>query len=227
MVTELVVEEIKIKGGQKIRTAAYATPNKTLFNGLFWLGKGLRWLMECKSNNMTRAIQPRDVRALWKLWEAHKADFELAQKSSDAPTSILEFNHKILLPHPSEMRRYKNIKIARIAGEIHQYCHTCMSRDSASGTHIYNMVDYGEIVEAQVVCEGFMKLHIGTGLPIEGKEGEWDTGIEMPSLAELGQEIPSGDLDELSFAEPSIIAPESGLPDAPDTQEGNGVILPK
>lgn len=214
MVTELIVEEVKIKGGMKILTASYSTPNKVLFNGLFFLGKALRWLMECKSNNMTRAIQPRDIRNLWLLWNAHKQDFDLAQKSSDSPSPVLEFNHKILLPHPKEMRRYKNIKIQRVASEIHSYCHVCMSRDSADGTHIYEMVDYDDILEAQKVCEDVMLLFVGTGEQV--KPGEWSTGLEMPALVELGQEIPSGDLDVLTFAEPSSDSPSSHLPDAPD-----------
>lgn len=216
MVTELVVEEIKIQGGQKIRTAAYKTPNKVLYSSMYFLGKALRWLLECKSNNMTRAVQPRDIRALWQLWNAHKADLALSQKFSDAPTSVLEFNHLILFPHPAEMQRYKNIKIQRVANEIHNYAHVCMTRDSADGTHIYHMADFQEILEAQVVCEELMKLHIGSGEPIPGKPGEWDTGIPIPALTELGNEEPTGDLDIMMFAEPSKASPGSHLPDAPD-----------
>lgn len=216
MITELVVEEVKIKGGTKIRTAAYKTPNKTLYNGLFFIGKGLRWMMECKSNNMTRGIQPSDVRKLWQLWEAHKADLKLAQKNSDAPTGLLEFNRVILLPHPSEMRRYKNLKIQRIASEWHDYSHASMSVDSADGTQIVTMADYEDIQASQEVCEDVMKLFIGDGQAVDGEAGKWNTGMELPSIAELGMEVPDGDLDELSFAEPSITAPESGLPDAPD-----------
>lgn len=213
-ITELIVEEVKIKGGTKIKVAPYKTPNKTLFNGLFFIGKGLRWLMECKSNNMTRTVQPTDVRHLWLLWEAHKQDFAIAQKNSDSPTGVIEMYRTVLLPHPAEMRRYKNLKIQRVATEWHDYAHACMSRDSASGVQIYSMVDYSEIVEAQKVVEEVMTLFIGSGKKLA--DGQWDIGIDLPPLAELGQEIPDGDLDSLSFAEPSLTDPESGLPDTPD-----------
>lgn len=222
-ITELVVEEVKIKGGSKIRVAAYKTPNKTLFNGMFFIGKLLRWLMECKSNNMTRGIQPSDIRKLWLLWDAHKLDFQTAQKNSDAPTGVLEFQRVILLPHPSEMRRYKNLKIQRVASELHDYAHACMSVDSADGVQIVDLADYKDITSAQKVCEEVMNLFVGTGKPIKDKLGAWNTGIEIPALVELGQEIPDGDLDQLAFAEPSITAPASGLPDAPDTEAGSTI----
>jgi len=217
MVTELVVEAVKIKGGQKMYVAEYVTPNKMLYDGLTWLGKGLRWLMECKSNNMTRAVQPHDIRKLWKLWEAHKKDFDLGQKHSDSPTPVYEFRRSILLPHPKEMRRYKNIKIQRVASEIHFYCHVAMTRDSSDGTHIYDLSDYEEIQAAQLVCEEFMLLHVGTGQPIEGQPGKWSIGLDIPPLTEVGTEVPPADLDTLTFEEPSSTAPDSVLPDAPDT----------
>lgn len=216
MVTELVVKEVKIKGGARIAVAAYATPNKVLFDSMFWLGKLLRWLMECKSNNMTRAIQPRDIRQLWQLWEAHKVDLDMSQKFSDSPGPVHEFNFQVLLPHPDEMRRYKNLKIQRAANEIHAYIHTAMTRDSASGHAIYEMIDYEEIKELQTNVEEILKVFVGTGKPT-GKPGEWDTGVPIPALVELGQEIPKGDLSMMSFAEPSSEAPSHHLPDAPDT----------
>lgn len=216
MVTELIVEEIKIQGGRKIRTAAYKTPNETLHDSMFIVGKLLRWLMKSKSNNMTRSIQPRDVRELWQMWEAHKKILDLAQKFSDSPSPVHEFNRVILLPHPSELQRFKNIKLQGVGNALHGYVHTCMTRDSADGTYIYEMIDYEEVLEAQRHCEQKMLLFVGTGQPLKDQPGHWDTGLPMPSLAELGTEIPSGDLDMLSFAEPSIDAPGSHLPDAPD-----------
>lgn len=216
-ITELVVEKIEIKGGTKIKVATYATPNKTLYNGLFYIGKALRWLMECKSNNMTRGIQPRDVRDLWKLWNAHKSDFELMQQHSDSPFPAHEFNRMITLPHPHEMMRYKNLKIQRIASELHDYAHVCMSVDSAEGTEIVEMSDYQDIQEAQRVCEEVMKMFIGTGESLGS--GKWDTGMDLPALTALGEEVPSGDLDFLTYAEPSKTSPDSGLPDAPDIDD--------
>lgn len=216
-ITELIVTDVQIKGGTKIKVAAYETPNKALFNGMFIIGKVLRWLMETRSNNMTRAIQPADIRALWKLWNAHKLDLDLAQKNSDAPVSVIEMYRTILLPHPTEMRRYKNLKIQRIAMEIHDYAFACMSRDTASGTNIVDMTDYAEIVEAQKVVEQVMVLFVGTG--DKKADGQWDTGIDLPAITELGKEIPDGDLDALSFGEPSKTDVQAGLPDAPDIDD--------
>lgn len=223
-ITELVVEEVKIEGGQQIRTAAYRTPNNTLFNGLTWLSKGLLFMMECKSNNMSKSMQPRDVTDLWKLWNAHKADFALAQKFSNHPMPIIEFKHTILMPNPVEMRRYRNMKVQRVASQWFSYCHVCMSRDSSLGTYIVEMADYDEIVQAQEATEAVMTMFFGTGLPIEGEVGKWDTGIELPALSELGHIVPDNDMDALVFAEPSIGAPASGLPDAKDTPAGGPIV---
>ena len=208
---------MRIKGGRKIKCAAYKTPNRALFHALFYIGKSLRWMMEIRSNNMQAGIQPRDVRKFWQLWEVHKQDLAISQKYSDSPAPVMEFARVILLPHPSEMRRYKNMKIQRLASELHEYAHVCMSIDSAEGNDIVRMVDYDDIVEAQAEVEEKLKWLIGDGS--KGGDGEWNTGVEMPALVELGTEIPDGDLDELSFAEPSFAAPESGLKDAPDTDE--------
>lgn len=217
-ITELIVEEVQIKGGRQIKTAAYKTPNRALFHSLFYIGKALRWLMEVRSNNMSAGMQPRDIRKFWQLWHVHKKDLEISQKFSDAPAPVLEFSRVILLPHPSEMRRYKNMKIQRVASELHEYAHVCMSIDSAEGTDIVRMADYADILEAQSEVEEKLLWLMGTGN--KTKDGEWDTGIEMPALLELGTEIPDGDLDELSFAEASFSAAASGLPDAKDESPG-------
>lgn len=210
------MEEVKIRGGKKIKCAAYKTPNRSLHAGLFYIGKGLRWLMECRSNNMTSGTQPRDIRKFWQLWNVHKEDFEKSQKYSDSPAPVMEFARVILLPHPSEMRRYKNMKIQRAASELHEYAHVCMSTDSSEGTDIVRIADYNDIKEAQAEVEEKLKWLLGTGQK-KGKGGGYDTGVEMPALLELGTEVPDGDIDELSFVEPSFEAPVSGLPDAEDT----------
>lgn len=213
-VTELVVKEVKIKGGAKIMVAAYMTPNQVLFHGLNYIGKLMRWLYEIDSNNTTAALKPRDVRKLWGVWDFHKKDLDLGHKFRDRPGVILEITTAILLPHPDELRRYKNMKIQRVAHALHEYAHVCMSRDSADGHEIYNMADYDDIVEAQKVTEEFIKFAVGTGQP-DGKGG-FDTGEPLPPLVELGREIPSGDLDLVRFNERSKEAADSGLPDAPD-----------
>lgn len=214
-VTELIVEEVKIEGGAQIIVQKLYTPNKTLFNGLFFLGKLLRWMMECKSNDMTRGLKPRDVRAIWALWVAHKADFKSAQANSDAPEPVHNINRLITLPHPKEMMRYKNLKISRVAQEIHDYCHTCMGVDSSHANQIVTMADYQDIVEAQRIAEDVMTMFMGTGQRKE--DGSYDTGMDLPAMSALGREVPDGDLDFMIYGEPSKIDPRAGLPDAPDT----------
>ena len=71
-VTELVVKEIKIKGGAKIVVGKYMTPNQVLFHGINYVGKLMRWLYEIDSNNTTAALKPRDIRKLWGVWDFHK-----------------------------------------------------------------------------------------------------------------------------------------------------------
>lgn len=217
-VTELVVKEVKIKGGNQILTAAYMTPNNVLFHGLNYLGKLMRWLYEIDTNNTTAALKPRDIRRMWDVWNFHKLDMELGHKNFDAPGTVMEMTRAVLLPHPEELRRYKNMKIQRVASAIHQHCHVCMSVDSADGHEIYQLSDYKDIVESQNITEEVFKFVVGTGQP-DGNGG-YDTGAALPALVELGREEPSGDLDLIRFNERSSGATDSGLPDAPDLPPG-------
>lgn len=219
-VTELVVKEVAVKGGAKITVAKYMTPNNVLFHGLNYVGKLMRWLYEIDSNNTTAALKPRDIRKFWGVWNFHKKDLELGHKHFDGPGVIIEMTQAILLPHPEELRRYKNMKIQRVASALHQYAHVCMSRDSADGHEIYNMADYDDIVEAQNITEEMLKFVIGTGE--KRSDGSFDTGNPLPPLVELGREEPSGDLDLVLFNERSSENTDSGLPDAPDRDLNGG-----
>lgn len=224
MITELIVEEVKTKGSERIKVEQYPTTNQALQSTQSMIGKILRWLMVCQSNNMVRGVQARNVVEFWELWNAHKEDFKNSMKLGNSPAPTHEMYLYILLPSRSEMRRYKNIKVQRVAHALYYYAHVCMSRDSADGTQIWDMADYKDILDAQKAVEATVTLWIGNGQPLLDTDnvvipGQFNVGIKLPPMSELGQEVPTGDGNSLYFAEPSLTAPDTGIIDAPSGQE--------
>lgn len=217
MKTELILQETKILGGEKIEASVYPTPSLALHASMGVLSNLLFWLFECQSNSTMRSIHPLDSIETNLAWVAYKKVLKKFHKASGSANPGLRMTHKLALPTPAMMRRYRNRKIQGLAFQIFNHIHVNMSLDISRGRQLYNLVDYKTIEKSQEITEDFISLYIGTGLPIEGKEGEWDTGMDMPAFIELGELSPDNDLDVMTFEEPSVLASDAGLGDVPDT----------
>lgn len=216
-ITELEVVAAKITAGRKLKATAYDTSNHALHVLVRPISKALFWMFECDSNNAGRTVVPSDVSIIRAQFNYFKEELGLAKVHSNQPTANLEVAYKILLPHETEMVKFVNSKIERVAHQYFALAQVCMSLDGAATKNFIELADFTKIDKAVSVVEAIMDKFLGDGAPIKGQPGAYNTGLEVPALQELGLLKPDNDLDSAEFREGSADKPNVGLPDSEDT----------
>lgn len=217
MITELQIVQQQTIPGRKIVCVAYSTNNHNLHKMMKPVSHLLLWMLEADSNNSSRTIVPTDVLDVWACFSFMDAEIEICEEYSSQPTGARELTYKIVFPEALEMVRFKNMKWERVAQQIMHFARVAMGVDSGRVQGYVDMADFKLIKESLRVTKAIATRFIGDGKPIDGKKGEFNTGLKAPALAATGIIKPDNDLDVAVVGEPSADRPESMLPDVADT----------